>query len=305
MTLDNIIILIQTALLVGVLYSFLTLGLSLSFRVLNYPDLTLEGSMIIGGAISYYIISQGINPFLSLLFGGIAGMLAGFFTAIQNIYLKVGKLLSGIITTAIIYSLTIRVLAGRSNARFNEGQSIFSILNPSNNTNITIMIIMVILLCLTLFLTYYFKTKSGMLLRAAGGNERFLISYGKNPKIYTFVGLGLANAVIGLGGAILVNFKNTVDINMSFGLLVSALAAMVIGETIINAHKMWHGIIGNIIGTIIYNLAIGIFLFSWDSQNDSFFIPSDVRMITGLLLIIPILIKNKKTDRFNLFNSEW
>jgi putative ABC transport system permease protein len=164
---------------------------------------------------------------------------------------------------------------------------------------------MLILLGLTLILIYYFQTKNGTLLRVSGGNGRFLISYGKNPKVYTFIGLGLANAVIGIGGAILVNFKNTVDINMSFGLLVSALAAMVIGESIFNAHKMWHSLLGNILGTIIYNLAIGVFLFSWDSQNYSLFVASDVRMITGLLLIIPILIKNKKTDRFNLFNSEW
>lgn len=302
---ENIIILLQTAVLVGLLYSFLTIGLSMSFRVLNYPDLTLEGSMIIGGAISYLALHMGLNPFISIMLATITGFLAGIFTAIQNIYLKVGKLLSGIITTAILYSLTIRVLGGKSNARFSNVQSIFDILNLENNTNISILIIGGILIITVVLLITLFNTKSGLLLRVSGGNERFLSSYGASPRKYIVLGLGLSNAVIALGGAVIVHYKSTVDINMSFGLLVSALAAMVIGETIINARNIWQNLVGLILGTIIYNLAIGIFLFSWDSQDSTIFMSSDVRMITGLLLIIPIVIKNKKFDKQSIFNSEW
>src|SRR5665647_3959916 len=106
--------LIETVFLVGFLYSLCTIGLSISFRVINYPDLTIDGSVILGGILSYYGLSLGLNPFIALLFGFLGGTLAGLITAVLHNYLHVSKLLSGIITSAILYSVNIRLLSGKS-----------------------------------------------------------------------------------------------------------------------------------------------------------------------------------------------
>lgn len=305
MNLAGMVSLLGTAVLVGLLYSLFTIGLSISFRVLNYPDITLEGSVILGGALSFNALNAGIDPFTALLVGAIGGAVAGVFTATQYLYLGVSKLLSGIITTAILYSINIRLLGGRANARFENIQSVFDLLNPLHNRNIDILVLGLIAVLIVGACTVLFTTRAGLLLKALGNNEAFVVSLGQNPKLVALFGLAVSNAIIGLGGAILVQYKSTCDVNMSFGLLISALAAMILGETIFQARRMWHYLIGAIIGTIVYNLAIVLVLFSWSSQWERIVIASDVRLVTGLLLIVPTLLKLKWGSKFRLFKSDW
>jgi putative ABC transport system permease protein len=305
MSLAAIVSLFATAILVGLLYSLFTIGLSLSFRVLNYPDITLEGSVILGGALSFNALHAGLDPFSAILVGALGGAVAGLFTAIQYLYFGVSKLLSGIITTAILYSINIRLLGGRANVRFENIRTIFDVINPSHNRNIDILVLGLVVFLIVIACTALFRTRGGILLKALGDNEAFIVSLGQNPKVVTLTGLALSNAVIGLGGAVLVQYKNTCDVNMSFGLLISALAAMVLGETILQARKMWLYLIGSIVGTVIYNLAIAVVLFSWSSQWERIVMASDVRLVTGLLLIVPTLITVKWGRKFRLFKSDW
>jgi len=298
--------LIETALLVGLLYSLFTIGLSISFRVINYPDLTLEGSVIFGGALCYNALNIGLDPYSALIVGMVGGALAGLFTAIQHLYFNVSKLLSGIITTAILYSINIRMLGGKSNVRFIDFDGLFKINNPSNNQYIDIAILFIVVLVVLMLLQRLFNTRLGMILRVLGDNKAFVISLGKSPKAVTILGLVLANAIIGLGGAILVQYKNTVDVNMSFGLLISALAAMMLGETIIQARNIWQYFTSNVLGTILYSLAIGIVLYSWGNRWEEIIMASDVRLVTGLLLLIPaIIIKLRKSRKYKIFKSDW
>jgi putative ABC transport system permease protein len=305
MILENIYNLLYAAILVGLLYSLFTIGLSISFRVLNYPDLTLEGSAIFGGSISYVFLSLGYAPVISLIMGMFAGALSGIFTAVLHVYLSVSKLLSGIITTAILYSINIRLLGNKANVRVNGNGGIFNFINPSDNSIISLIVLVIVLLIVLTFIYILFKIKIGYLLRAMGGNEQFIIRLGYNPKVVIIAGLALSNSIIGLGGAILVHYKNYVDVNMSFGLLIGALASMVLGETLISSRNMLRNSISNIIGTISYNFAIALVLFSWSPIWDQFIHASDVRLISGLMLLVPIAIKKRKENKYKLFKSDW
>jgi putative ABC transport system permease protein len=305
MNIDGLVNLFEVAILVGLLYSFFTIGLSISFRVLNYPDLTLEGSVILGGAISFNFLKLGYDPFTALLMGAVFGALAGVFTAVQSLYLRVSKLLSGIITTAILYSINIRLLGGRANARFDEVKTVFDVANPSSSqTGDTLLLVFLVAVVAALF-ALLFTMKLGYLLRTLGDNPSFLIALGSNPRRLTIIGLAIANAVAGLGGAILVQYKNTCDVNMSFGLLIGALAAMILGESFLAARKMWSYLVGGVLGTIAYNLAVALVLFSWSSEYEKIVMASDVRLLTGILLILPTFLKSGKEGKFMLFKSDW
>jgi putative ABC transport system permease protein len=305
MNLDSLVNLFEIAVLVGLLYSFFTIGLSISFRVLNYPDLTLEGSVILGGAVSFNVLKAGYDPFTALLAGLLFGSLAGMFTAVQYLYFKVSKLLSGIITTAILYSINIRLLGGRANARFDDVKTLFDVVNPSRSQAGDLLLLAALVAAIVLFFALLFNTKLGYLLRTLGDNSSFLVSLGSAPGRLTVIGLAIANAVAGAGGAILVQYKNTCDVNMSFGLLTGALAAMIIGESFLAARKMWQYLISGVLGTIAYNLAVGLVLFSWSSEYEKLVMASDVRLLTGLLLILPTVIKMSREGKFILFKSDW
>lgn len=294
--------LIETSVLVGLLYCLFTVGLALNFRVLNYPDLTLEGSAIFGGAICLTASNAGVNSLGAILLGAAAGAIAGLFTAVQSLYFGVSRLLSGIITTAILYSLAIRVLEGRANALFSR-PTVFDTLNPGRSSlRDTVIQCFVVLLVFAVWVLI-FNTKIGLLFRAIGDGESHVICLGINPKTVILGGLAFSNAVIGLGGAVLVQYKSTVDVNMVFGVLIGALASLVLGETLFRARRLETYFLSNICGTIIYSFAIAAVLFSWSPQWDRLIMASDVRLIAGLLLIVPSFLK-RRVD-VNLFRAEW
>jgi putative ABC transport system permease protein len=302
--LTSVFSLLEIALLVGLLYAPITIGLALSFRLLNYPDLTCEGSAMFGGAIAFIALHNSILSPFSLPLAFLAGAAAGVLTALLHVYVRVSRLLSGIISTAILYSVTIRLLGGRSNWRASTN-TIFDSINPSDGTMLDIIValatvILIFAACLVLFRSY-----PGRLLRALGDNERYVTSLGKNVKLYLIMGLSISNGIIGLGGGMLSHFKRVCDVNMSFGLLIGALAAMVLGETIYTARALWCYVITCLVGTFVYNIAIGVVYFSWGTPIDRIIQPSDVRMITGLLLIVPAVISLRLQSRYKLFNSTW
>ncbi|MBI2968926.1 MAG: hypothetical protein HYY40_14085 [Bacteroidetes bacterium] len=298
--------LILTSVLVGLLYCLFTIGLSISFRVINYPDLTLEGSAILGGALCFNALHFGLDPFTALLVGFVGGALAGVFTGILYLYANVSKLLSGIITTAILYSLNIRFLGGKSNVRLTDENTVFTLLNPSNASIPSILILSAFVILILCILFFVFRLRVGYLLRILGDNEKFINTLGRNPNKFTLIGLGLSNGIIGLGGALMVQYKNTCDINMSFGLLVGALAALMLGESIFSAKSIFRHFTFSVVGTVLYSLVIGFVLFSWSSDWEKYVMASDVRLFTGLLLIaLAVFTKFKKTGKVSLFNSHW
>lgn len=290
--------------MVGLLYSLLTIGLAISFRFLNYPDLTLEGSVIFGAATALLVLNAGYSSFLSLFAGALAGAVAGLITALLATRLGVSRLLSGIVTTAILYSVNIRFLGLRSNVLLQK-PGFFDYWNKARSANGDLVILLLLVAVGYLFLVLVFRVRLGFLLRVAGDNERYLVDLGENASTAMVVGLVLANSVIGFGGAILVNYKQFVDINMSFGLLIGALAAMMIGEALVRAESVPAYLVGCIAGTLVYNFAIAAVLFAWTDKWERYIVASDVRFFTGMLLVIPALIRLKRQIGLQLFRSEW
>jgi len=296
--------LLWTAALVTLLYAPVTIGLAVAFRLLNYPDLTCEGSFIVGGALSFVALQAGLPPILSLVVALVGGMAAGAFTGWLHTQLRVSRLLSGIITAAILYSLTMRLLGGRANRWIATG-TVFDTIHLKN-TSIGDFIVagliayLVLVLCAFLYVSHF-----GRVLRALGDQEWFCVSLGKNPATLLIAGLSISNALIALSGAILMQFKHVCDVNMGSGVLISALAGLVLGETVHSARSVWGHTVMCVVGTGIYNIALGAFYFDWELGIERFILPSDVRLVTGLLLIIPALILLRVKGRYRLFNSSW
>jgi putative ABC transport system permease protein len=296
--------LLLTATLVSLLYAPVTIGLAMAFRTLNFPDLTCEGSFMFGGAVSLFALEAGCPASLSITGGVIGGFAAGALTAALHTHLKVSRLLSGIITSAILYSVTIHLLSGQANRRVTRA-TIFDAPRIGSLDLTNLFVAGVVAVLALAFCWALYRSRLGRILRALGDQQLFCVSLGRNPKAYLIVGLGLANALIALAGATLVHFKRVCDVNMGFGVLVAALAGLVLGETVYSAKSVWTHSAMCLVGTGIYNVALGAFYFDWGIGIERFILPSDVRLVTGLLLIVPAVILLRVRRRYRLFNSSW
>jgi putative ABC transport system permease protein len=293
------------AILVGLLYSLVTIGLGVSFRVLNYPDLTLEGALVFGATASLLVLQATGSSSLSIFSGMAAGGVAGALTATIHLVFRVSKLLSGIVTAAVLYSVNIRLLGNLSVVRHTRGATLFTRDEfTAQDQPSSILLLLGIVSAVVVLLAVLFRSRAGLLLRGLGEDERFVAAQGHSPKLYLTAGLMLANALIGLCGSLLFHFHRVVDVNMVAGTLVAALAAMMIGETACPARAVWHHISGCVVGTIVYQAFVTLVLFGLGGTLENLVIASDVRLLTGLCLIIPSLVVLRRRSH-RLFASNW
>jgi len=293
---------LYVGLLVGLLYSPITIGLGWSFRYLNYPDLTCEGSFVFAGSASILILNQTNNIALSIAIRVLSGFFAGLFTSVLHLRFNVSKLLSGVITWSVLYSISIHILGGVSN-RVAEKKTIFEYVNDSPALELLITLIFIVLASFFYLLVAY--SKWGRLIRSLGDQYNYPTSLGYSPQLLTAIGLGFSNALIGFGASLLVHFRGIIDVNMGSGLLIGGLASLVLGETTFNVSNKWQHMVLLIFGAIMYNLAIGAFYFNWGVNIDDLFLPSDVRMMGGLLILASAWILSKRKGRYKLFASDW
>lgn len=295
---------LTTAVLVGLLYSLVTVGLCLAFRVLDYPDLTLEGGMVFGATASLLTLQATGNVILSLLAGLAAGAAAGAMTASLHLFLGVSRLLSGIVTAAFLYSVDIRLLGKVSVVRYSSGPTLFTpdpyIAQPQLKC---ILLLLAIVGSVVILLSLFFRTRAGLLLRGLGEDERFVTVQGANPKIYLVGGLAAANALIGLCGALVFHFHRVVDVNLTAGMLIAALAALVLGETLIPSRYVWQYLCACIVGTLVYQAFVTFVLFGMGRAMSDVIIASDVRLLTGLCFVVPCVLLRYR--RYRLFYSRW
>ncbi|MGO8735466.1 MAG: ABC transporter permease [Terriglobia bacterium] len=296
--------LLRTAALVTLLYAPVTIGLAVAFRLLNYPDLTCEGSFMLGGALSFVGIEAGLPPVLALVIALVGGMAAGALTGVLHTKLKVSRLLSGIITAAILYSLTVRLLGGWANRRVTRA-TVFDVVDLHNASAREFIVASAITLAVLASSKLLYDSHLGRLLRALGDQEWFCISLGKSVATLLVAGLAVSNALIALSGAVLTQFNHVCDVNMASGVLISALAALVLGETAYSAKSVWGHTLMCLVGTALYNVALGAFYFDWGLGIERLVMPSDVRLVTGLLFIVPALVLLRARGRYRLFNSSW
>lgn len=299
----------------GLCLSFVALGVYISFRILDFPDLTIDGSFPLGASLAAAMIAGGSNPYLTLPAAFVVGALAGIVTAFIATRLKIHSLLASILTTTALISINLRVM-GRSNIPLLNTPTIFSpfsapfrsflenfqnqnLLKLSNNLLVIFSIGMVVLLVKLLF-DGFMRTERGLAMRATGDNQQMIRALGRDTQGMVVLGLSLSNGLVGFSGAIFAQYQGFADVNMGLGLIIAGLAAVIIGETIFRPRSLTGATLAVILGMVVYRLAIAAAL------NVSLPLPGggvlrieaqDVKLATALLVFLALWFTNLQNKR--------
>lgn len=271
----------------GFLYGILGIGLFLSFRILRFPDMTIEGSFPVGAAVCVTAITHGVSPLVATLLAFVAGGLAGFATGILYTKGKIPVLLAGILVMTAIYSVNLRIM-GKSNISLLNTHTLFDnhfvdSLPPYFNS-IVIGIITVVLTLLAL--TYFLQTNLGQAFIATGDNESMAKSLGVKTDQMKIIGLVVSNGFVGLSGGLLAQNNGYADVNMGLGVIVIGLAAVVIGEVVYGELTLSQRLIAVIFGSILYRIVILFVLQLGFNTNDLKLISA---IVLALALMLPVL----------------
>ena len=267
----------------SLIFAIMVLGVYISFRILNFPDMTVDGTFPLGAAISAKLLTLGVNPYLTLLVALISGAAAGAITGLIHVKLKVKDLLAGILVMTALYSVNLRVM-GKSNIPLFEEDNIF-------NTEYSMMITIVVLILISKFiLDYLLKTKFGFALKALGDNENLIVSLGLNEEKYKIYGLMIANAFVAFSGAVLAQYQGFADVGMGTGIIVIGLASIIIGDTLFGKRRRLAGTTIVIIGSILYR---GVIAVTLSMGMDA----SDLKLITSVIVIVILWIQKQKDKR--------
>ena len=275
----------------GLLFSIVSMGVYITYKILDFPDLSVDGTYPLGAAITAVLLINGVNPWLAIIISAVGGAIAGGTTAFLHVKLKISNLMSGILVMIALYSVNLRVM-GKSNTPLFSTKTIFK------NTNLKsiFIIISMVVICKNIIDTFI-KTNRGFLLIAVGDNEQVVSSLGINKNGVKVLGLMISNGLVGMAGAIQAQKYGYADVTMGQGIVVMGLATVVIGITIFGKLSLLKCTTLSILGAIIYKVAIAIAL----RVN---FNPNDLKLITAIIVIIALAsnngifkFKNKKIKR--------
>ena len=263
------------------IFAIMVLGVYLSYKILDFPDMTVDGSFPLGGAVASAILIKGGNPILALVVATLCGAIAGLITGMIHVKLKVTNLLAGIIVMTGLYSVNLRVM-GKSNI------PLFSVKHLFNGNMIPIVTLVILLILAKITIDYLLKTKFGFALKALGDNETLVISLGIDEKRLKIYGLMIANSFVALSGAILAQYQGFADVGMGTGTIITGLASIIIGEAIFKKRSFISMSMTVILGTIIYRTIIAMSLKLGMNA-------SDLNLITSILVVGIIFLKEKKS----------
>lgn len=290
----NLLAPLDIGLVMGLLMAWAVLALALGFRLLDFPDLTLEGSLPLGAAVFTVFLKGGSSMFVSVLIAVIAGGLAGALTGFLHVRFRVNKFLAGIIVVAISYSLCIRVM-GSSNIGMLQSASIFDYVAPFNNWfsgfHAGTIILLVVLIFATGALTLWgLTTRTGLRLRVAGSNPTYAKSLGINVQFNIVAGLAVTNGMAALSGVFLAMHQGFVDVGMGQGVLILALAAMTLGERLLPENQLpFHMFvfIAAVLGSVIYQVLVAYAVRA--GLN-----PTDLKLATAVLVLAVVALRVAK-----------
>lgn len=304
----NIVMAIFGAFSQGLTWAILAMGVYLTFRILNFADMSCEGSFALGGSISAVLmVNQQWNPFVTLIVSILAGMAAGLVTGFLHTKLKIPAILSGILTMIGLYSINLRIM-GQANTSLIGQSTIISIFkgllpeakelgikDSTLQTWVTMGVGLVCTLAVIAILYWFFGTELGCCIRATGNNEAMVRAQGVNTDRMKILGLVLSNGLIALAGALVTQSQGYADVNMGVGAIVIGLASIVIGEVLLLRVKNFAGKLAAIIlGSIIYRIIIALVLRFGMNTNDLKLLTA---VVVALALSVPVLKKKKGTLR--------
>ena len=278
----------------GLIYALVALGVYISFRVLDFPDLTADGSFPLGGAVAGVAIIADVNPWLACIFGMLAGGVAGLVTAWLHVKLGILQLLSSILVMVALYAVNLRIMQAPNLALLGEPTIFGELVTDSNGYWMRCVVIGGVVIAAKFFLDWFFSTEMGLAMRATGSNLRMSQAQGIATSRSILLGMAISNGLIALAGAIFVQTQGGADISIGVGTIVIGLAAVIIGETIMPAKKMLWITLSAIVGAILYKFFIQIAL-SNDTLRAIGFGPQDVNLVTALLVVIALILPKIKS----------
>jgi len=287
-------------------YGIMVLGVFITFRILNFPDLTVDGSFPLGAAVMASGIVAGWNPVIVIGLVFISGWLSGTITALIHNKLKVPNLLAGILTMTMLWSINIRVLGGRANLPLLRQTTMLTWVRSFTAEYVSshaavlgffILIVIVIKLLIDLF----FLTDLGMSLGALGNNEQMVINQGANTETLKIIGVSLSNALVAVSGAMMAQFQGFADVNLGQGIIIAGLASVMIGEFLMKSNRIWVLTTRVLLGSILYRALMYFGRYYGYYINLT---PSDLKLITGVLIIILLIVTQLKKERSHYERAE-
>ncbi|GEL78369.1 ABC transporter permease [Tenuibacillus multivorans] len=292
----------------GLIYAIMALGVYISFRILDFPDLTVDGSFVTGGAVAAVMIVGGTNPVIATLAGAIAGLLAGCVTGLLHTKGNINPLLAGILMMIALYSVNLRIM-GQPNIPMLNETTLFSVLSSwwqslhldaifiapfewigitdfAPDTFYIIVSMIVIALIVKKLLDFFLRTEAGITLRATGDNQSMVKSFSTNTNLYIVAGMGISNALVGLSGALVVQHNGFADVNLGVGMIIIGLASVIIGEVLFGKDKIVRMTLAVILGSIVYRVIYSLAL------RVDFLEASDMKLITAIIVIAALVVPN-------------
>jgi putative ABC transport system permease protein len=288
---------IEAILVEGLIYGIMVLGVFITFRVLDFPDLTVDGSFPLGAALMVQCILLGTNIWLALLVAFIGGVLAGVTTALIHNHLKVPNLLAGILTMTMLYSINIRILGNRANVPVLKQETILSkvsgMFNGSLPDEYVLLIFFVIVVgIIKILVDLFFRTDLGMTLGAMGNNEQMVVSQGVNPKTLKTIGVGLSNGLVAISGAFAAQYLGFADVGLGQGIIISGLASVMIGEFLVmKSNRIGVLTLCAISGSVLFHGVMYLGRYYGYVINMT---PNDLNLIKGLLIIVLLIVTQSK-----------
>jgi putative ABC transport system permease protein len=265
----------------GLLYALMALGVYITFRILDFPDLTVDGSFTTGGAIAAVMISNGFSPWLACLAAFVGGLIAGACTGLLHTKGKINGLLSGILMMIALYSINMRIM-GKPNISLLGSDTLFSSISLSAPMLIVVMFI--VIMVVKLLLDAFLHTDLGLALRATGDNSRMIRSLGAHTDNTIILGVSLSNGLVALSGAIISQQSGFAEISMGIGMIVIGLASVIIGEAIFGARTVFRATLAAVLGSIVYRIVVAFALrVEWLDA-------SDLKLITAIIVIVALVL---------------
>jgi len=270
----------------GFLYAFMTMGVYITFRIHDFPDITVDGSFTTGAATAAILIVSGVNPFIALVLAFAAGAVAGAITALIHTRLKINGLLAGILVMTGLYSINLHLM-GRSNTPLLKQTTVLTYLeeiNPGLPMELWVLIMLaVVMVIFWLITSYFFKTDLGIVMRATGNNPSMAAANAVNVNNMKVFGIALANGLVGISGGLVAQYQGFADIGMGIGTILIGLAAVIIGESILRLRSIYARILSVIIGSVIFRLMIAVALYVGMD-------PIDLKLLTAVFVLATLII---------------
>lgn len=278
---------IQSALEQGLIFGIMALGVLISYKILDFPDLSVDGSFPLGAAVGASVLIKGYPPAAALLLAALAGAVAGSVTGFIHTRFKITHLLSGIIVMIGLYSINIRAMGGSANQQLFNTQHLFKGNVPA------IVILIVLVLAAKFLLDYLLHTQFGFALRALGDNPQVVTNLGLNADTYKILGLMVSGALIGLSGALMAQYQGYADVGMGAGMLVIGLAAIILGETVFSGFRRVSLTTVAITGAVLYRVVVaGALRMGLPA--------SDLKLVTAVLLLMILVLQRKNPQKRSL-----